>query len=390
MIVIRAIKDDGVPSLWDIIAVLPLGLNPYFLECLSYKFDSPYMALSVLASVFPLVLRNRSRLVYLGSVGLCAVAICTTYQAATGIFPMAVMMVALLDWLRGGETRDSLRFIGISAAAYLAGLLVFRVFIMVPVEAYVSNSITDLPGVIQHYRSYFELIISDCKPGWLMVVVTAVFAFIFVATIMTEKQKVFGLIVTSACIVAMAMAMFGLYPLLASPLFATRAMYGWGAFVAFILVAGVNAYHPTRMFPGFLSLMLAWSFIGFACTYGNALAVQQNWEDYRRSEFLYDLTELPEFINGEQRVVEIRGNVGLSPTLTGAVNATGVLSRLIPQTLQGSWAWGIQKLQGYYGLPNCQFKLQDSGADLNVNELLHESVYHRIYGGDGYFIVELL
>ena len=34
-------------SFWNIIAVIPLGLSPYFLECLSYKFDAPYMALSI-------------------------------------------------------------------------------------------------------------------------------------------------------------------------------------------------------------------------------------------------------------------------------------------------------------------------------------------------------
>lgn len=34
-------------SLWQLIAAVPVGLSPYFLECLSYKFDAPYMALSV-------------------------------------------------------------------------------------------------------------------------------------------------------------------------------------------------------------------------------------------------------------------------------------------------------------------------------------------------------
>ena len=34
-------------------ATLPMGLSPWFLECFSFKFDAPYMALSVLASVLP-------------------------------------------------------------------------------------------------------------------------------------------------------------------------------------------------------------------------------------------------------------------------------------------------------------------------------------------------
>lgn len=42
-------------SVWEYAAVLPLGLSPYMLECLSYKYDAPYMALSVLFSVLPLL-----------------------------------------------------------------------------------------------------------------------------------------------------------------------------------------------------------------------------------------------------------------------------------------------------------------------------------------------
>lgn len=42
-------------SVWEYAAVLPLGLSPYMLECLSFKYDAPYMAISILASVAPLL-----------------------------------------------------------------------------------------------------------------------------------------------------------------------------------------------------------------------------------------------------------------------------------------------------------------------------------------------
>ena len=390
IILIRSFKDDSEPCIWDIVAVLPLGLNPYFLECLSYKFDAPYMAFSVLAAVFPLMLRNRSRTVYLISVTLCSIAICTTYQASTGIFPMAVLLLAVLDWLRGGEARQSAAFVVLSAVAYLAGILVFRLFIMVPVETYVSSTITDLPGIIENYKSYFGLLVSDSKPGWLAVFCAGIGALVIIVTLFSKRQKVLSAIVVVACIAVMALAMFGLYPFLSAPSFSMRGMYGWGAFVALVLLAGVNIHGLARILPGLLACMLSWSFIGFACTYGNALAVQQEWEDYRRVEVLHDLTELPEFIDSEQRIVEIRGNVGIAPSLIGAVESTGALFRLIPQTFQGWWTWGVYKLGAYYGVPNCQF--EQSGEDTDVSEcaLLHESAYHRIYWGDDRFIVELL
>ena len=40
-------------NIWYIFATIPIGLSPYYLENFSYKFDSPYMALSVLFSIIP-------------------------------------------------------------------------------------------------------------------------------------------------------------------------------------------------------------------------------------------------------------------------------------------------------------------------------------------------
>ena len=44
---------------WEQAVLSILGLNPYFLGCVSFRFDAPYMALSVLAAVVPLLYRNR-------------------------------------------------------------------------------------------------------------------------------------------------------------------------------------------------------------------------------------------------------------------------------------------------------------------------------------------
>ena len=61
VITLHAFAREKKISPVSIIGVLPLGLSPYFLECFSYKYDSPYMALSVLSSVFPLLFINEKK-----------------------------------------------------------------------------------------------------------------------------------------------------------------------------------------------------------------------------------------------------------------------------------------------------------------------------------------
>lgn len=58
ILLLKAISGKNNFSVWQIAAVLPLGINPFFLECLSFKFDSPYMAISVLVSIIPVLLIN--------------------------------------------------------------------------------------------------------------------------------------------------------------------------------------------------------------------------------------------------------------------------------------------------------------------------------------------
>ena len=52
-------------SVLEMIAALPLGISPYFLECLSYKYDSPYMALSILVSALPLLMVEYVMIAYI-------------------------------------------------------------------------------------------------------------------------------------------------------------------------------------------------------------------------------------------------------------------------------------------------------------------------------------
>jgi hypothetical protein len=51
-------------SFLELWATIPIALTPYFLNCLVYKYDSPYMALSVLASVIPLLFSRYGYKVY--------------------------------------------------------------------------------------------------------------------------------------------------------------------------------------------------------------------------------------------------------------------------------------------------------------------------------------
>ena len=61
IILIHLFSNGKKITFFNIIAVIPLTINPYFLECLSYKYDAPYMAISVLASIIPFLFYKKSK-----------------------------------------------------------------------------------------------------------------------------------------------------------------------------------------------------------------------------------------------------------------------------------------------------------------------------------------
>jgi len=388
LIVISQVKNRRTISLWELLMMLPLGLSPYFLECLSYKYDSPYMALSILASTFPLLFRKKHMMLYCFSIITGVLTVCMTYQAASGIFPMLIVLLSFLMWCRGESYKMIVVFVAQSAVSYLIGVGVFCIAIMNPVDTYVSNKITAFSEIVPHYIAYLKLVRSDFKMSWILIMAVLTIWFIVVSVYKSERNKVVSFLLSVVVTAVMLLLSFGLYPALERPLTAPRAMYGIGAYIAFIGI-GNMAEGAGKWLTRVLTCILAWVFITFSCAYGNALAVQDKYIDFRISEVIEDLTDLKEFNSDGEKSVKIVGSAGHAPALQNAMGNCNMLRRLIPITFIQDWYWGAYKFFNYYGLKNVKENTDALPDFYDGWILLQESSYHRIYGQDNKFIIEL-
>lgn len=337
-IVIGVISEEGIRSKWAIISVLPLGLSPYYLECISYKFDSPYMALSVFVSIFPIILYESGSFIYFLNVFLGTLIMCMTYQASSGIFPMLVILLSLKAWNQRIEIKRVVKFIVNSAIGYLTGMIIFKVFIMKSEQRYVSNAIAPLKEIVKHLLYYYQYVKNDFKEEWLLLIGVVLILFIYVFVRDSAQNKFLAFMITVAALALMAVLAFGLYPVLAQPLYASRGMYGFGAFIAFIGVAVVTGkkMHVARA----ASMALSWCFVVFAFTYGNALDVQKEYTDFRIKTVITDLNSLEVFSTDTVKTVQISGSIGQSPILRNMPQDYQMLNRLVPITFRQDWMWG--------------------------------------------------
>lgn len=387
MILLYIVTGEKKYTIWELIAVIPMGLSPYFLECFSYKYDAPYMALSVLVSIAPILLIKKKNWIYILGTFFSSIAMCTSYQASSGIFPMIVILLSFLCWNKGEKIADIGSFIVKSAAGYLLGILFYQFFLMKPAESYVSNSIASPKEIIKHYITYFELLYNDLKKIWLVFIGIICICFIICMIKSSRQKKIVAFFVSIFTITAMAFLSWGLYPALSTPLTAPRAMYGFGVFISLISLSVVSIIKKQYLLK-FVSLVLSWCFIIFSLTYGNALAEQEKYADFRIETVIQDLNNLEIFQLDSEKKIQITGTIGWAPIIRNKPQHYRILNRLVPITFQEKSFWGDYKLLHYYGVENL---VRDTSIDLTVLDLpkVRDTMYHNIYADKNNVLIEL-
>lgn len=378
-------------SLYKVIALVPLGLSPYFLECISYKYDSPYMALSVLLSIVPLLFGKFGYRMYIISTIIGMIGVCTTYQSSTGIYPMLVLFICIKFWNEKKSYRKIGKFLISSVIGYISGLIIFKLFVMRPVtDDYVSGYLPELKELIpiayNNLREYLYLVKTDLKMEWLFLILGMCVAFIFIVIRDSKQSKIAAFWVASIGIVGMLFLSFGVYPFLVKPVFMPRAMYGFGVFITLlgVFIASANKAYSAKI----VSVILSWAFFVFAFTYGNALAAQHAYTDLRVAMVLEDLKDLDYMLTDEAKVVQIEGSIGYAPVIQNMPQDYQILNRLVPVMFQGPWMWGEYEFFYYYGLKNI---IWDQAIDIRTYNLpiIKDTIYHTIRGNEKNILIEL-
>jgi len=365
---------------------LPIGLSPYFLECISYKFDAPYMALSVLASIVPFLFM-RNTIVFSVSSIISLLIMCMTYQTSSGIYIIIVIIICFKAWNERKKTGwEIIRFAAISASSYCISMSFFRLFLMKSFDDYVSTDTFPihrlLSGIVNNFISYMRFVNTDIGFIWKFLLFILLLTFITASVLLTKRNKIASLTVSLIAITAMCVMSFGVYLALQRPLFNPRAMYGFGIFIACITVYLSNIPKKIVLLP---AVLLCWCFFVFSFTYGNALSDQKRYNNFRTEILLHDLSILfPDRIE-EPLLIKLKNTEGYAPSVQNISKWNPVILRLVPVGLGAVWEWGSIFLTQYY---NFYLQQDESIEEAGLNEIF-DSYYHTIKS-DGRKILVIL
>ena len=392
-ILLEVFSEDDMINPLQTIALTPMALSPWFLACLSYKYDAPYMAMSVFVSILPILYKEYNTKRYIIITIISTIVMCTTYQASSGIFPMMVTIVALIMAVNTNDIMTAILYALKSAIGYMVGLIVFYVFVAEPVPSseYAGTGI-NIKYFFSNLKRCVLRIIDDMTIIWAILVVVIFISFIFVLLrtgMMTLSHKI--PLVISTVILA-AVLSFGAYLFLEKPIVSSRSLYSMGIVLA-VMSCVIIGNRDCKNIPGKLAaIMLCWTFFSFAFTYGNALSQQQQYEEFRKIVLATDLAELKTNLENDKTELKIRGNVGLARSVRKISEQYPVLRKNICILLQNS-SWGPCTLLPYCELDTVYKEESSTERKMEIDtsefSVLKKSLYHTIYDGGDYIVVKL-
>jgi hypothetical protein len=371
-----------------LIASLPIGLSPYFLECFSYKFDAPYMALSILASVFPFLFMQRKWWLF-SLVCIASMLVMTmTYQAASGIFIMLTVYFFFTNLLYKQTTiKDNFIFLIISLVSYCIAILVFRQFFMQQVDGgyvstYVASSENMITVFLRNVKRYFTMVYFGFNRIWKILSLTVIIIFYIKTIVLSKINKIYSFFLATLFLGFLLLSIFGLYLFLQAPLFLPRAMYAVGVFIAILCID--IGFSLKKIFSA-PSMVLIWCFFVFNFAYGNALAAQNSYNTFRTEMLLHDLASLLPEKTDQFYQIKIINNEGYSPVVENAAVNNPMIKGLVLRNLGGGWVWGYVYLSRYH-----KFKLRMNESIIDEDmPVIFDSYYHTIKHSENQIMVVL-
>lgn len=363
-----------------------LFLSPFNAQNLSYRFDSPYMALAAFFPMVPFLFKKEKKsFVFISIISL--ILCCMSYQSGTSIYILLAIFLATSLWLKKESYQKIFTFVGLSVFSFALALVLFKLLFMNTINngADSYSATVSLSVMPQNFKTYLSNTIPSFGGLWIKGFVAI---SILVALVLGIKVSRQNKLVTAIFLIVMGFLSlflsFGPYLIFAKPLFSPRAFTG---FSMLITLVGISLYKNFFVSGGGKKALLipvfclVYGCIVFQFAYGVALAEQKQYQDFRVEHLLSDLSQ--HSIQDEKNYVSFSGSIGLSDGIAVNSDTFPLINHLISVVPSGGGIWNDDLLSSY------NFNCEDEYLSENPGwPLLKSSYYHDIYGeGNHFFIV---
>lgn len=377
-----------------------ISLNPFFLECISFRFDSPYMAVSVFCCYFPFLFWNKKNLFILIST-MSVFIMCNTYQQSSGIFVVVALSIFIYSVILDDDLKKNSLSLIRSAISFVLAMCFY--IIETKLNSELSNrgtqvqiaSLIDIPKkLIVNSKIYLNEIINDSAKIWIVLYILIIAMFVIVSLIKLRKKSILNTIMILIYTCISLFLSYGVLLVFEYPLVLQHTRYGeygFGNYLAILMLMMISFVNKKRIFKLFIDIMLSLFMfyqISFSFTFAAMLDVQKETFEDNAVMLATDLEEL--VVKNNPSKVYFNRLFTKSATLKNAERNFPVLAKSIPSIEAIYWPNAIW-FNEVTGL-NIDFSLElKNYGDFPLDEtkLYKDTAKYRIYSLPNIIFVEM-
>lgn len=390
IILLYILSDNGSINFIYAIPLCYTFLSPYFQQCFCYRFDSPYMTLAVLLPVIPFIFKDDLKSYSFMSF-VMLILCCMSYQAGQSIYIMLVIFLSFHKLINGDDFKTIFYFIIYSILSYAAALIIYELLFAAntnrtDTDYYYSTKLS-VSSLITNLKLYFTDL-SHSAGGLLTR--TCLYISVIISLIGTTlKSKINKFVTATAYIFILIFALslsIGPYILFEQTLLSGRVYLGFNVLTALILFSAFKTSFELFINQKIKFLVLIpvilciYSTVSFLYTFGNCLKEQKEYNNFRYTLLLNDLSTL---VDSEKNIyISFGGSIGYCNAFELAEKKYSLDT--IPLSPNEHSIWNIDYCYRF------NFMFKDEFFDHKPDwPLLESNYYHNIYGQDNHFYIEL-
>jgi hypothetical protein len=373
-----------------------LGINPYFICNLAIKFDAPYFALSLAASIAPFLFFGQRR-AFIASSVIGLLVMCMTYQAASGVYILMTLFICFREW-RTQKTDMSLikKQLFWAIGSYIGTLLFFRIALMMKENSYGVSTSLPLPSQLMSRLAgnavyFYGTINADFNLLWKILCVLLLLGFSVYVVRTSKRNKAATLSMLVILFFCAMLLCFGVYILLTIDNLEPRYLFGFTTLLALVAVelAGQKGL-PKKLVPA----ALVWCFFTFSFTYGNVLADHCRYREFYASMLTADLSKI--IPSGQEDIqIQLQGDIGDAPVTRHVIKHYPLIRKMAPVDIGGKNLDDYTYLIDYFNLNSQGRTISGSllGADGSNNftaldmPLKTENIYYTIKSDGAHILI---
>lgn len=363
----------AIRSLWmAALVTFPLGAQPFYLENLSYKFDSLSMSLAMLLALLPiLTLGDNRRGWWLGVLALFS-SLCF-YQPAINVTLVFILLDIIVAQLQDAAPRQWLRQFCSRLLQVGLTMLLYQLVVGVHIHGWVGresrkiHSFGELPLIAKNIADFYRFICASFDLQWQvyflpLLVALAIFPWVVSFRYALQRRaqlrrwRFAALLAGGALLpVAALFCIAGPMLLLLKPELEPRVMMGVGALLVAALIvmqAALARWQRSTLWTLATGCMLALGMCSLASAYGNALVEQKAYEDHIAENLADDLADLES--THDVRGFLLDGSIGFAPVTSHVAVAFPMIRLLVSPYISSTDRFHTTDFLMYYvvGLTN--------------------------------------